>query len=238
MYFLLSGEGPWDIGTCTSDAEVCEGDDYQPGPMAVMADQIVEARHKYSPLESGCCGFVHKSVIERRESELKAVKKPVAGPGKRRAIETHYFFRNARSLAKIAIEQEGRREEEVVAVLFRDADTATAGRGSWEDKRRAVLDGFQVEGFSRGVPMIPKPTSEAWLLCALKSTPYQNCEKLEERSARPKSANSLKDERETILGGEPTREMLCDLVAGRTVDINRIEMPSFAKFRSRLKEVI
>ena len=41
MYFLLSGEGPTDMG-------VGSGDDYKCGPMAVIVDQIVESKHDYS----------------------------------------------------------------------------------------------------------------------------------------------------------------------------------------------
>jgi len=44
----------------------------------------------------------------------------------------------------------------------------------------------------RGVAMIPKPKSEAWLLCALKNKPYESCEKLEDRSGNDDSPNSLK----------------------------------------------
>ncbi len=55
----------------------------------------------------------------------------------------------------------------VIAVLFRDSDgTASSGRGLWEDKRKSIEDGFGEAGFDYGVPMIPKPKSEAWLLCA------------------------------------------------------------------------
>ena len=68
-------------------------------------------------------------------------------------------------MARIAKEREVETKDNVVAVLFRDADTATAGRGTWAEKRQSMLDGFAEEGFARGVPMIPKPTSEAWLLC-------------------------------------------------------------------------
>jgi hypothetical protein len=206
--------------------------------MTVIVNQIVEARHHYSLLEPGHYGFVSRGAIEDRASELKAAKKAIRLPGKKRAKETRYFFNNARVLARIAKDREGRLKDQVVAVLFRDSDKETARRGSWETKRQAVLDGFREEGFSRGVPMIPKPASEAWLLCALKQNPYQGCEALEDRSGSPNSPHSLKGELEKRLGHRPTRDELCDMARSGRIDHRRIDMPSFTAFRKRLEAVL
>jgi len=238
MYFLFSGEGESDLGECADGAATCEGNDYQHGPLTVIVDQIVEARHHYSLLEVGCCGFVSRATLVDRASELKAAKKATRLPGKKRARETRYFYNNARVLARIAKERQGARKDDVVAVLFRDADTATAGRGPWAEKRQSMLDGFREEGFARGVPMIPKPTSEAWLLCALRSRPYQSCAGLEDRSGNPRSPHSLKGELEERLGHPPTRKELCELVANGRIDHRRIDMPSFNTFRERLEAVL
>ena len=206
--------------------------------MTVIVDQIVQSRHNYSPLEAGCCGFVSRSTLVDRASELKAAKKAMRLPGKRRARETRYFYNNARVLARIAKEREDERKDDVVAVLFRDADTATAGRGPWPEKRQSMLNGFTEEGFTRGVPMIPKPTSEAWLLCALRKNPYQGCAALEDRSGNPHSPHSLKGELEKRLGHPPTREELCELVTNGRIDHSSIVMPSFNAFRERLESVL
>ena len=101
-----------------------------------------------------------------------------------------------------------------------------------------MLDGFDEEGFDRGVPMIPKPKSEAWIICAVKSNPYQACGVLEERSGNDNSPNSLKAELELVLGEPATRVKLNSMVSSRRIDIDRIDMPSFNKFRHRLEEVI
>ena len=238
MYFLFSGEGATDLGVCADGVATCGGDNYQHGPMTVIVDQLVEARHHYSLLDTGCRGFVSRGTLVDRASELKAAKKAVRLPGKKRARETRYFFNNARVLARIAKEREGERKEDVVAVLFRDADRATAGRGSWPEKRQSMLDGFEEEEFARGVPMIPKPSSEAWLLCALRRNPYQGCAALEDRSGSPHSPHSLKGELEKRLGHPPTREELCELVTNGRIDHRRIDMPSFNAFRERLQAVL
>jgi len=237
MFFLLSGEGVTDIGAGKKDTPLCQGEDFVRGPMAVIVDQIVQARHSYSILD-GACGFVPEKHLTQRARELKAAKKELRLPGKKRTRETRYFFNNARVLSRMAKEKAAELEDDVVAVLFRDADgTASAGRGMWNDKRQSMLDGFDEEAFSKGVPMIPKPKSEAWLICALRKHAYQNCHALEERSGNDNSPNSLKGELAKILGTPITPVLLCDKVR-TTFDIDRITMPSFRAFRQRLEEVI
>lgn len=238
MYFLFSGEGSTDLGSCADGARQCDGIEYQHGPMTVMVDQIVEERHDYSLLESGHYGYVSEGTLADRASALKAARKTPRLPGKKRGKETRYFFNNARVLARIAKLREEELEDEVVAVLFRDSDgTASAGRGLWADKHQSMLDGFSEEGFPRGVPMLPKPKSEAWVLCALKNA-YTGCKALEERSGNDNSPNSLKGELAEHLGELPGREALCQMVVERRIDVRRIQMPSFQAFRTRLNEVI
>lgn len=236
MFLLFSGEGITDLSAGNGNALVCEGEAFVPGPMAIFADQVVEARFDYSALESGGCGYVSEHRLTERAGELKAARKSLALPGKKRAKETRYFINNARALAMIANELEKEKQDEVVAVLFRDADgTASAGRGLWSDKHTSMLHGFDEEEFARGVPMIPKPKSEAWILCALKNDPYTGCNALEKRSGNDASPHSLKKELAKIIGEvDDLRETLCDLVADRTIDIDQIDMPSFHAFRKRL----
>ena len=238
MYFLFSGEGKTDLGECAGGADTCEGEDYCHGPLAVIVDQVVAARHHYSLLETGHCGFISRRMLVNRASELKAARKAIRLPGKKRTKETRYFFNNARVLARIAREREAAIKDVVVAVLFRDADTGTAGRGPWLEKRQSMLDGFADEGFARGVPIIPKPTSEAWLLCALQENPYQGCAALENRSGSSNSPHSLKGAMEARLGHRPTRDELCDMVRNGTIDHRQIDMPSFNEFKKRLEAVL
>jgi hypothetical protein len=237
MYFLLSGEGPTDMGIGNPAMDICDDGDFQPGPMAAIIDQIVEEKHRYSPLESCCCGLVSEHALIKMEEELK-LKNEFPIPGKRQEKETQYFFNNARVLAKIAQRKAKQLGDEVVAVLFRDTDKPSRGRGKWAAKLQSAHDGFRQDGFSKGVPMIPKPSSEAWLLCALKPAPYQNCADLENRSARPKSSNSLKKELEERLGEEPSREILFDKVKNKTIDHSKINMPSFEAFKTRLEKAL
>ena len=237
MFFLLSGEGITDMGSAKTATTICEGDDFVAGPMAVVVAKVVEARHKYSIIK-GACGFISEGSVAHRASELKTAKKKLRLPGKKQAKETRYFFNNARILARFAKEKATALKDEVVTVLFRDSDgTASAGRGEWVDKRESMLNGFEEEGFDKGVPMIPKPKSEAWLICAWKKQPYQRCEALEERSGSDNSPNNLKDELAELLDEELSPGLLCEKV-GQSFDIDKITMPSFKAFRDRLEEVI
>jgi len=238
LFFLFSGEGPTDLGMCADSAMHCEGDNYKYGPMTVIVSQVVEEQHQYSLLDTNHFGFVPKGALAERASELKTARKTLGLPGKKRGKETRYFFNNARALARIAKERKAELDEKVVAVLFRDSDgTASAGRGFWLDKRQSMLDGFAEEKFSRGVPMLPKPKSEAWVICAVKNR-YSSCDALENRSGNDNSPNSLKGELKNHFGDLPDRFSLCEMVADRTIDIRRIQMPSFDAFQTRLKEVI
>lgn len=235
MIFLLSGEGPTDLGVCVHSAEECCGENFLPGPMAMIIDQIVEAKCGYSPLEVGVCRFVPKSSLVERGDKLKV--RPLL-PGKKRGKETGYFFKNARALASLAVELQQEMNDDVVAVLFRDSDgTVSAGRGLWKEKLQSMIEGFKFDGFDRGVPMLPKPKSEAWVLCALKKN-YRSCASLEDRPGNDASPKSLKQELKKHIGVLPSREQLCQWVTERQIEAHRIDMPSFLAFRDRLAEVL
>ena len=238
MYFVLSGEGPSDIGTCNVESNQCSGDEFVPGAMAVIVDQLVEISHGYSFLESGHYLFVNESQLNQVSKQLVTLKKSPRLPGLKQKRETGFFYKNARAIALIAKDKKRELKDDVVAVLFRDSDgTASADRGLWKDKRKSMIKGFDDEQFDRGIPMIPKPKSEAWLICALKENAYQHCNSLEDRSGSDHSPNNLKDELAEMLDGRPVRE-LPQMVVNREIDVARITMPSFMAFKGDLLEVI
>jgi hypothetical protein len=199
-----------------------------------MVDQIVEHQHNYSLIESRQYGYVSKRMLIDRAGELKAAKKSLGLPGKKREKETRYFFNNARVLARISKEGQIELKDDVVAVLFRDSDgTISAGRG--ESKWKSMRDGFSQESFPKGVPMIPMPTSEAWLICALKNTTTNSAQS---NYSGIKQSDALKKELEDLIGQAVSRVMLCEFVANRNIDIEKIDTDCFARFRKRLEEVI
>ncbi|WP_035239152.1 hypothetical protein [Desulfobacter vibrioformis] len=239
MYFLLSGEGPTDLGVCPNGLAICEGEQHSQGPLAIIMSQIAEQQIMYSFIDTHSYGFISKGELKQKASELKK-KKSLRLPGKKKQKETEYYYRNARSLALFAKEkQEELNDDDVIAVLFRDSDgSASADRGHWQHKRDSMIKGFQDENFEKGVPMVPKPKSEAWIICAVKNNPYQGCGSLENRSGNDNSPQSLKKEIAEILKGQTSRTQLCELVNNGTIDWNRIEMPSFLAFKNALIDVL
>jgi hypothetical protein len=161
--------------------------------------------------------------------------------GKKRDYETAFFFKNARALARLAIEKsKSSRETPIGAVLFRDADgTRSTERGLFETKWKSIEDGFNAENFDTGIPMVPKPKSEAWILCALKSHQYQSCAPLEDSlSGNDTCPNPAKEQLEVILCSQgKTVNDLPDMVKDGTISPTRIDMPSFNQFRKRLETV-
>lgn len=249
MYFLFSGEGPTDMGVGTGAAVICEDDEYLCGPMAVIVDQIVERHqhHQYSPLQSHCCGFVSEHHLAvRAERELKPVKKSLRLPGLKQPKETRYFFNHARIFARIAKEKATEANDEVVAILFHDSDgTASAGRGLWEEKVNSIEHGFAEEDLSEdggpmvaGVPMVAKPKSEAWLISGITGSSDHEGKPLEEWPGSDHAPRPLKRALADLIDEQPSRESLSEMVRDGRILVERINVPKFTTFRTRLEAVL
>jgi hypothetical protein len=240
MYFLFSGEGSTDMGKGKLQDQLCEGNNYELGPMAMIVDQLVKNKTNQSFIAEQLCGFIPKSLLLQRAKPTRPSKNGMVFPGIKKKKETAYFYRAARAFGAWARTEKQRRKEKVVAVLFRDSDNrASSERGEWSDKWESMINGFSNAGFSAGVPMLPKPISEAWLLCALKrKMPYENCAALERRSSSPKAKAPMKKELKDICNGDSSRSYLCDLFEKGKIEASKIDMPSFNAFRDRLLKVI
>ena len=238
MYLLLSGEGPSDIGVCRSSA-VCDRADFQEGPMAIIVDQLIELNQGFEMSHLVCelVSYVSESYLA--ENKQPPQRKAMSLKGKKKPAETKYFFENARALAAIAKHKAIEVNDNVIAVLFRDADgTSSAGRGNWNDKRNSVIAGFNVGDYELGVAMIPKPKSEAWLLCATKQNPYQHCDCLEDESGNDKGKSPLKEQLVKSLVGKTSSFDMAQLINNKQIDITRIDMLSFNIFKSDLEKVV
>jgi hypothetical protein len=227
MFLILSGEGASDIGTKNDEI----------GPMTKLVDAWIDRRIGYSLIDTQSYTIIPKQQLTERAKQIKLLSRK----GKKQKSETRYFYKNARALALLAHQKSQEIGDEIplILVLFRDADgTASSDRGEWDDKMRSILTGFEVEGVSTGVPMIPKPKSEALILCALRNN-YQNCAKLENESGNDDSPNSLKQQLEEYLGEPGSRILLNDKIDAGEIDIDRItDMPSMNAFKDRLNKVL
>jgi len=222
MHLVLSGEGASDVG---NDRENI-------GPITKLVDLVIEKRLGYSLVEYQSLTLFSEGELTNCAKKLK----PLSRRGKRQLSETRHFYNNARALALLAKEL---KKENLVVVLFRDGDgTRTSQRQEWENKFQSMLNGFQVEGLTTGVPIIPKPKSEAWWLCALRDG-YKNCQQLEDESGNDASPNSLKRQIESHLGKPATRALINDKIDNGEIEIDQMEdMVSVMKFKDRLNEVL
>ncbi len=227
MFLILSGEGASDIGLSNDEL----------GPMTKLVDLWIIKQIGYSLIEGNHYTIISEQNLTKKAKEIK----PRSQKGKRQNSETRYFYKNARALALLSQQkaQELGNDTPLVIVLFRDADgTASSDRGVWADKWRSILNGFEAEGISTGVPMLPKPKSEAWILCALQHN-YQHCAKLEDESGNDKSPNPLKKQLDNHLGHPGSRELLNGKIDDGAIDLDKItDMPSLTKFKDRLNEVL
>lgn len=236
MYLLLSGEGASDIGICNPSSGHCDRQTFQEGPMAIIVDQLVEAYQGYdlSHLVTERVSYVSETYLAANKQP--PMRKAMALKGKKKPAETQYYFENARVLAAVARAKSEDVQDKVVAVLFRDSDgTASADRGIWQDKRNSMIEGFKAAAYELGVAMIPKPKSEAWLLCATKENAYQHCATLEDESGNDHAVNPLKGQLYTSLNGNSGSGDLNQLLRDKVIDITQIDMPSFNTFKEDLR---
>jgi len=239
VILLLSGEGSSDIGKCSIPINFCDTSLFVPGPMAFFVDQLFESKLNYSLLDMGGIRFISEHGLSLIAKKTLVNRKRPRLPRKNKQKETLYFEKNARALAIKAKALSTECKDEVVSVLFRDADgTASTIRGLYEAKRESMFRGFEMEAYSLGIPMIPKPKSEAWLLCALKSDPYHHCAVLENESGNDNSPKALKKQLEQALGHHADSNELADLVKNRSINIAKIDMPSLNDFKTSLFDVL
>lgn len=236
MILVISGEGPTDLGTRRPrDA----GWEFVPGPMAWIVDKLLSQVGKlnYSMLElhaSGgdCVDFLN-------EGELAALRgsKPFFLPRGDDTPGNVSLRKGAFLLGKHARGIASERNSPVIAVFFRDADrTNSTPKTEWEGKFASMKQGFVRADFQSGVPMIPRPKSEAWMLCGLFKckNEKEDCDWLENESGNDASPKSLKGQLVDHLRYEPTTDQQAELVRDGQIDPAVIDLPSFTAFREEL----
>jgi hypothetical protein len=227
MFLILSGEGKTDIGENNNEI----------GPMTKLIDNWIARRIGYSLIEGKQYAiFTETQVVEKAKEEIVSHSRR----GKKNGQETRFFRNNARGLAILAREkaQEIGTDTPLILVLFRDLDgTVSISGDMWNNKWQSILDGFNAEGISTGVPMIPNPKSEAWILCALRNK-YQHCKKIEDGSGNNASPNPLKQQLNDHLDEPSSRILLNEKIDNGEIEIDRIDMDSLNKFKKRLDEVL
>jgi hypothetical protein len=238
MYIIFSGEGVTDFGTGTHKG-FCYGNDYRCGPLTYLVDKIIEQICHYSIIANEIAVFVHSAELERIKTELRPSKRSIRIPGGKVKITARYHFEDARAFA-IAVNKfiETKTDKNCVAILFRDSNTID--KKEWNDKITSMLNGFTVEDFHHGAPMLPKPVSEAWILCAIyrSEDPNRSCNDLENRKHGDRTDHALKLELEQKLGAKPTCNLLNEKIKSNEITPNNINLPSFNQFKEQLRIIL
>ncbi|MFJ5400656.1 hypothetical protein [Pectobacterium sp. CHL-2024] len=243
MIIVLSGEGPSDLGTCVNRQGECSIPDFQYGPMMMLVDKEIEKNHHYSPLEvyNGNYVFISKTKL----TELMRAKsaRKVALRGKKQPdAERGFFFDNAWMLGEETLRHSNEREDTAIAVLFRDCDgNNQSGLELWCAKIESVRQGFMRSGLGeRGIAMIPRPKSEAWMLCAIQND-YQHCARLEDtlpgNDDAPNSAKMQLDEAMAHASGSQDQ---VNWIWEHNFDVAALadEMESYREFSQGLKRAL
>lgn len=133
-------------------------------------------------------------------------------------------------LGELAVELETAHQDHSIAVLHRDSDDRAGGpHDGWDQKFKSMRDGFARARYAGGVPMLPRPISEAWLLCAARPA-MPNCAPLEDESASNRSPRPLKQQLDEAFGEHHDAQALAEWIDGAFEPVKANTMPSFARF--------
>lgn len=243
MLIVLSGEGPSDLGQCSNAQGICQQPEFVPGPMATLVDSVLATRLYHSPLTDTPDRYHY--VSERGLQDLILRRKQSHGSfafaGKKHAQETGYFHVNAWMLGLWTRKLEQQENDSAIAVLFRDSDgSRSTEKGLWSKKHQSMVSGFQRAGLGdRGVPMLPKPKSEAWLLCAIKNN-YQHCHAMEDLPGNDDAPQPAKAILQETMDGDSSAQAVNDWLAsnGFDHDASAAQMPSYQAFYERLNNAV
>lgn len=233
MLILVTGEGPTDIGSAESN-QLCAPDTWVLGPITLFIEKFVQ-KHIDPTITIQQIWFAPKKYISNICKELRPMAIPSHG-----CKETEGRKRT-RALMAAALDLSHKQNEDVLPILFRDTDSKSNALRRHQEIRKSIknISCFtDNDNFFHVCPIVPCPTSEAWLLCALKENYNQNnCRNLETTlSGNSDSPFYAKAILEGIIG-EYSASMLCELIVSGEIDPLRISMSSLENFLMDLKMV-
>jgi len=224
MKIAVRGEGSTDIGSLHNGC-------LDKGPMIILIEKLECFNRMLSNIgfEDGLDinDFVEWIYIHKTEiADAEQSRRSIVLRGKKEHRDSYSdlsvlkgFYDNSEAFAHIA-----KNAEADLAIFFVDTDK------DWcEDRYHQVKAGLIKHGFGQtGIPMIPVKISESWLMCYLSD--YQNCPKHENATTDKTSPHYPKNVCEN---SGHTRDEIAE-----NCDPNRIDMPSFNRFRDDFKIAI
>lgn len=239
---LVFGEGPTDMGRSRNAQAYAHGDDLEVGPMLLLAHRLL-GRH-LPDWNADLFDLQQENAIPSAlVAKAEMATKTRAGKFKllSKDVKQGYLIHSKRAavLGELA-QQSGSLTEAQLAIYFHDTDGTNRDPHDPNDLVLAVNEGFRAAGFaSQGVAMVPQPTSEAWLICSCKPDAYQHCAQLETQL----SGNDRSPARapKLVLGhhlGNPNYHRGDLLPVVNSIELDRLDMPTFNQFRDDLKQGI
>lgn len=229
LSLVVSGEGTTDFG-CIEYSQRIEDHIFEPGALYYVVKSLLKLfGHE---IDDDNFEFLHKTELGKiatagRGSRSQRFRTSDQGDG------NMLHQQRARALGKYALEK-----GKDLAFFHRDTDPRS---GVPRDKCNIALfnsmqAGFEESGLQKkGIPVIPNPCLESWIICALKQ--YVACAALEETlGGTSSSLKNAKAELEKLIKEVPTKAVLVDLV--KTIEVARIDMPSFNRFKQALEEAL
>ncbi|MCR9610693.1 hypothetical protein NB499_20540 [Vibrio alginolyticus] len=228
---LVTGEGSSDMGGSNNGQSISTGEFYNLGPMALLAVRLLQKIIPdwnednidfQSPNNWITC--ISGNELAR---QAKSVRKHRPSTKLKKGFVEHA---NRATTMAVYAKENGHQ----LAFYFHDTDKC-----DFDDLHQSIMLGFNGTEGVHGIPMIPKPTSEAWLICAQKQDPYAHCTALETELSGNDAASDESAPKKVLarlLGQEATTEQQYEMVTG--IDITRIDMPSYNQFKTDLTTAI
>ena len=235
---LVFGEGPTDMGRSRNAQPYAHGDDLEVGPMLRLAYRLL-LRHLpdwntdlFDIQQEHSIPSILVAAAEMTAQVKRGAKK---FPSKKTKSGYLIHSKRAAVLGQLAQQTDSQTTAQL-AIYFHDTDGTNSEPHNPQELVQAVNEGFRASGFAKqGIAMIPKPTSEAWLICSCKPDAYQHCSLLETQL----SGNDRSPERapKQVLGQhlgntDYHRGDLWQVV--NAINLDRMDMPTFNQLRADL----
>lgn len=222
MYFVLTGEGNSDLGYSEE----------HPGFLIELLEKLASAVSG----EAFGYEFASRSDLAAKMPKDSDSSRPILLRGNKRKYPYLITIqRTAEALGRIASELEN-----TGAVFFHDCDYTQSEVDDADKYYRQLVtcmeQGFEFANYSNGVPMVPKPRSESWLLCHYQATPYENCARFEKLPANDRAENSGKKLLERFFNCRESQ--IYEHIDIEEIDWDKIDAPSFVFFKNRFQHVV
>lgn len=229
MTCLLLGEGPSDLGVNNDYSEPR----FQKGPMTLVIDYLA-AKNGVKEVEYE---LLSRGDVSRG---IKSNRRQIASRPKEVNQEFRKIFQSALYVGTVA-----RESQKDAAVYFHDQDrTNSSPTNTAQQLERAMVCGFDMARYQFGVPMIPVPRSEAWLLAYFQKglgnhQPYNKAEVFEKLPGNDKSPKSAKKVLGRAVGAQVESDIYSKIMEEfNNIDWTQVDMPSYNRFSERLKVVL